>query len=177
MKNSLYLNIVDKVIDSSNRNSQFDYFDYSKPSDWEWLIKEYIYNTKESRKPHYDNDQAGKQIIREGDSWNEKNVFQKNVDLKFSFPDWKYDELNQCQRSSVRHSKLSIFTEEQQEQAKRSLEAWSDVANINFTEPPPMSRQILHLVIILPPPMADMHPIQKYIAKITEATVWAAKSG
>lgn len=137
MKNSLYLNIVDKVIDSSNRNSQFDYFDYSKPSDWEWLIKEYIYNTKESRKPHYDNDQAGKQIIREGDSWNEKNVFQKNVDLKFSFPDWKYDELNQCQRSSVRHSKLSIFTEEQQEQAKRSLEAWSDVANINFTEAPP----------------------------------------
>lgn len=81
-------------------------------------------------KPSLSSDQAAQQLVRTGLTWNGKDVFHTPVKITFSFPEysfWGYTP-------DGTETGLSSFTPIQIQMAKLSLQAWSDIANINFTE-------------------------------------------
>lgn len=80
-------------------------------------------------KDSFSTEQAGLFITRENQTWNGYKVFGQPVKLTFSFPDYKFSSTNVAGDTG-----LSKFSAEQQQQAKLSLQSWSDVANITFTE-------------------------------------------
>lgn len=82
-----------------------------------------------NNKSSYDVDAAGKQITRDNKSWNGNGVIGKEADVTYSFPEWQYNQYN-----IGRNTKLSAFTQQQQEQAEMALQSWSDLANITFTK-------------------------------------------
>lgn len=72
---------------------------------------------------------AGLALIRGDRSWHDKGVTDTAVNLSYSF--WEQAPGNM---SSMGIGGFSSFNEQQREQAKLSLQSWSDVANITFTE-------------------------------------------
>ncbi|CAI0727030.1 serralysin family metalloprotease [Serratia proteamaculans] len=72
---------------------------------------------------------AGLELIRGDRSWHDKGVTDTPVNLSYSF--WEQAPANM---SSMAISGFSSFNQQQREQAKLSLQSWSDVANITFTE-------------------------------------------
>lgn len=72
---------------------------------------------------------AGLELVRGDRSWHDKGVTDTPVTLTFSF--WEKAPGNM---SSMGISGFSSFNAEQREQAKLSLQSWSDVANITFSE-------------------------------------------
>lgn len=72
---------------------------------------------------------AGLELIRGDRSWHDKGVTDTAVNLSYSF--WEQAPGNM---SSMAISGFSSFNQQQREQAKLSLQSWSDVANITFTE-------------------------------------------
>lgn len=72
---------------------------------------------------------AGLELIRGDRSWHDKGVTETAVNLSYSF--WEQAPGNM---SSMAISGFSSFNAQQREQAKLSLQSWSDVANITFTE-------------------------------------------
>lgn len=72
---------------------------------------------------------AGLELVRGDRSWHDKGVTDTPVSLTYSF--WEKAPGNM---SSMGISGFSSFNAEQREQAKLSLQSWSDVANITFTE-------------------------------------------
>ncbi|CAI0847496.1 Serralysin [Serratia proteamaculans] len=72
---------------------------------------------------------AGLELIRGDRSWHDKGVTDTPVNLSYSF--WEQAPGNM---SSMAISGFSSFNQQQREQAKLSLQSWSDVANITFTE-------------------------------------------
>ena len=72
---------------------------------------------------------AGLELARGDRSWHDKGVTDTPVSLTFSF--WEKAPGNM---SSMGISGFSSFNAEQREQAKLSLQSWSDVANITFSE-------------------------------------------
>ncbi|CAI1747482.1 serralysin family metalloprotease [Serratia proteamaculans] len=71
---------------------------------------------------------AGLELIRGDRSWHDKGVTDTPVNLSYSF--WEQAPANM---SSMAISGFSSFNQQQREQAKLSLQSWSDVANITFT--------------------------------------------
>lgn len=86
-------------------------------------------------KPSFDTDAAGKYITRDNKSWNGPGVLGKEANLTYSFPEWQYNQYN-----VGRNTRLSKFTEQQQEQAELALQSWSDLANITFTKNSPTQK-------------------------------------
>lgn len=80
-------------------------------------------------KDSFSTEEAGLYITRTNQTWNGKGVFDTPVKLTFSFPDYQFNSANDGGDRG-----LSKFSAEQQQQAKLSLQSWSDVANITFTE-------------------------------------------
>ncbi|MGQ8815434.1 serralysin family metalloprotease [Serratia sp. NA_13] len=72
---------------------------------------------------------AGLELIRGDRSWHDKGVTDTAVNLSYSF--WEQAPGNM---SSMAISGFRSFNQQQREQAKLSLQSWSDVANITFTE-------------------------------------------
>lgn len=72
---------------------------------------------------------AGLELIRGDRSWHDKGVTDTAVNLSYSF--WEQAPGNM---SSMAISGFSSFNQQQREQAKLSLQSWSDVANITFAE-------------------------------------------
>lgn len=91
--------------------------------------------TSSNGKPSFDTEAAGKYITRDNKSWNGPGVLGKEADLTYSFPDWQYNQYN-----VGRNTKLSKFTQQQQEQAELALQSWSDLANITFTKNSPTQK-------------------------------------
>ncbi|EAX4319101.1 serralysin family metalloprotease [Salmonella enterica subsp. enterica serovar Richmond] len=91
-----------------------------------------------NNKMSYDIETAGKLIARYQTTWNGKDVTGKEAAVTYSFPDWDYNQKN-LNSNFEQDIGLSQFTSEQQAQAKLSLQSWSDVANIKFTEVSPDS--------------------------------------
>lgn len=85
-----------------------------------------------NNKPSYDVDAAGKQITRDNKTWNGTGVLGKEAEVSYSFPEWQYNQYN-----VGRNTKLSAFTQQQQEQAELALQSWSDLANITFVKKGP----------------------------------------
>lgn len=110
---SASLNSVNSVLNNSNRGGE----------------------AGRNYKPSYDVDAAGKQITRDNKSWNGPGVIGKEADLTYSFPEWQYNQYN-----IGRNTKLSAFTQKQQEQAELALQSWSDLANITFTKNSPTQK-------------------------------------
>ncbi|MBH3155944.1 M10 family metallopeptidase [Serratia ureilytica] len=79
--------------------------------------------------PSKTSENAGLELVRGDRSWHDKGVTEKPVSLTYSF--WEKAPGNM---SSMSISGFSSFNAEQREQAKLSLQSWSDVANITFTE-------------------------------------------
>lgn len=86
-------------------------------------------------KPSYDVDAAGKQISRDNKTWNGTGVLGKEAEVSYSFPEWQYNQYN-----VGRNTRLSKFTEQQQEQAELALQSWSDLANITFVKKAPTEK-------------------------------------
>ncbi|QNU45076.1 M10 family metallopeptidase C-terminal domain-containing protein [Mixta calida] len=77
---------------------------------------------------HYSTSQAAVQLTRSGLSWNGYQVYNKPVALTFSF-------LDSTTTASPRGDKgIVAFNSAQQAAAMQSLQAWSDLANIKFTQ-------------------------------------------
>lgn len=110
---SVSLNSVNSVLNNSNRGA----------------------DAGRNYKPSYEVEQAGRQITRDNKSWNGPGVLGKEADLTYSFPDWHYNQYN-----LGRNTKLSAFTQKQQEQAELALQSWSDLANITFTKNSPTEK-------------------------------------
>jgi len=88
-----------------------------------------------NNKPSFDIDTAGKQISRSEQTWNGVHVTGKGATVTYSFPDWDFNKKNLNSRfGGDQDTGLSKFTQEQKDQAKLSLQSWSDVANIKFVE-------------------------------------------
>ena len=94
----------------------------------------YLINNKESLSTH----KAGENISRLERTWNGKDVTGEEVALNYSFPEWIHDKKN-LNKLFTQNTGLSQFTDDQKEQARLSLQSWSDVANITFTEVSPDS--------------------------------------
>lgn len=88
-----------------------------------------------NNKVSYDVDAAGKQITRDNKTWNGTGVLGKSADLTYSFPAWQYNQAN-----VGGNTRLSAFTQQQQEQAELALQSWSDLANITFTKNSPTEK-------------------------------------
>ncbi|MEN5094383.1 serralysin family metalloprotease [Pseudomonas protegens] len=78
-------------------------------------------------KPSFTADQAADSILRKGLSWHDQNGDGK-IDLSYSFLTDKPANYNPALGS------FSEFSALQKAQAQLSLQSWSDVANITFTE-------------------------------------------
>lgn len=89
-----------------------------------------------NEKTSYSIDDAGKQISRGDHTWNGVGVINKGATVSYSFPDWKYDEINFNEKFGG-DTNLSAFTKKQQTQAEQALQAWADVADIKFTKVDP----------------------------------------
>ena len=77
---------------------------------------------------HYSASQAAVQLTRSGLTWNGYQVYNKPVALTFSF-------LDSSTAASPRGDKgIVAFNSEQQAAAMQSLQSWSDLANIKFTQ-------------------------------------------
>ena len=82
---------------------------------------------------------AGLELVRGDRSWHDKGVTDTPVTLTFSF--WEKAPGNM---SSMGISGFSSFNAEQREQAKLSLQSWSDVPTSPLAKPatPPRQHQI-----------------------------------
>ncbi|HID7510749.1 TPA: serralysin family metalloprotease [Enterobacter hormaechei] len=90
-----------------------------------------------NNKLSYDIEEAGLQISRSEKTWNGVHILGKEATVTYSFPDWDYGQKNLNFRFGEQDSGLSKFSPEQIEQAKLSLQSWSDVANLKFVEVSP----------------------------------------
>ncbi|MBN3080292.1 serralysin family metalloprotease [Pectobacterium jejuense] len=84
-------------------------------------------------KPSFTSDLAAKEIVRDGLTWNGTNVFGKSANLTYSF-------LQNVQSIPSGDRGFVKFNAAQTEQAKLSLQSWSDVANLTFTEVNPSQK-------------------------------------
>ncbi|AIA71602.1 metalloprotease [Pectobacterium atrosepticum SCRI1043] len=84
-------------------------------------------------KPSFTSEQAGWQIVRDGLTWNGTNVFGKSADLTYSF-------LQNVKSIPSGDQGFVKFSAAQEQQAKLSLQSWSDVANLTFTQVSPTQK-------------------------------------
>lgn len=78
---------------------------------------------------HYSSSQAAVQLTRSGLTWNGFQVYNKPVELSYTFLD------SATTTSSPRGDKgIVSFNSEQRSAALQSLQSWADLANIKFTE-------------------------------------------
>lgn len=80
----------------------------------------------------FDYDTAGKHIARENSTWNGKSVIGQAAEVTYSFPTWAGKKFNDFGDKDPYG-----FNSKQKDHAKQSLDAWSDIANIKFTEVAP----------------------------------------
>ncbi|MBW5407693.1 serralysin family metalloprotease [Morganella morganii] len=84
-----------------------------------WINNKISYNTLD----------AGSHIARSNTGWNGAGVIKKPAEVTYSFPTWEGMYYNEAG-----HTGLQGFNDYQKGQARLSLQSWSDVANIKFTE-------------------------------------------
>ncbi|WJM81974.1 serralysin family metalloprotease [Pectobacterium brasiliense] len=84
-------------------------------------------------KPSFTSDLAAKEIVRDGLTWNGTNVFGKSANLTYSF-------LQNVRSIPSGDQGFVKFSAAQEQQAKLSLQSWSDVANITFTQVSPTQK-------------------------------------
>ncbi len=137
----------------------------------------YNYSTKVL--PSFDYDTAGKHIAREDSTWNGKYVIGQPAEVTYSFPKWE-GKFNQFGNKNPYE-----FNELQKEHARKSLDAWSDIANIKFTEVAVGNvdgmkasdvKQILLLVISMIP-MAHFRLMQHCLIPMLMEKIFLAKHG
>ncbi|QQG27072.1 M10 family metallopeptidase [Pectobacterium carotovorum] len=80
-----------------------------------------------SGKPSFTSEEAGWQIVRDGLTWNGTDVFGKPANLTYSF-------LQNVRSIPSGDQGFVKFSAAQEQQAKLSLQSWSDVAKITFTQ-------------------------------------------
>ncbi|EAN2945076.1 serine 3-dehydrogenase [Salmonella enterica] len=86
-------------------------------------------------KPSYDHTTASKAISRSNVKIDGFHVNGKDAEvITYSFPKWDYYQRNLGQYSHERDTGLTGFTDQQKYHAKLCLQAWGDVANIEFVE-------------------------------------------
>lgn len=88
-----------------------------------------FYNFSAKTLPSFDYDTAGKHIAREDSTWNGKYVIGQAAEVTYSFPTWAGKKFNDFGDKNPYG-----FNSTQKEHARKSLDAWSDIANIKFTE-------------------------------------------
>ncbi|WP_413492290.1 serralysin family metalloprotease [Morganella psychrotolerans] len=82
-----------------------------------------------NNKISYDAFDAGDHIARKNTTWNGIDKIGQPAEVTYSFPTWEG-----MYRNAFGDKGLQGFNENQQAQARLSLQSWSDVANIKFTE-------------------------------------------
>ncbi|MGJ8521425.1 Serralysin [Carnimonas sp. R-84981] len=96
------------------------------------LTRDFRGGNSDSGLPSFDNEEAGAHIGREDQTLNGSGVLGRPVEVTYSFPDWSGVPVN-----AAGDRNLSGFDQNQQHQARLSLQSWADVANITFEEVSP----------------------------------------
>lgn len=107
---------------------------YSKEGGWSF-IHDFLNSPERgngryiNNKISYDAFDAGSHIARENTTWNGIGKIGLPAEVTYSFPTWEG-----MYKNGFGDKGLQGFNANQQAQARLSLQSWSDVANIKFTE-------------------------------------------